>query len=135
MKKLLITLLTIGSLALLAQQATTSSDISFTANFTGTPNKWDREAAIWWIDRHNAGLDEQDTPLPKATGPEIKASYLTIIGSWITTRHQTKVNQLITQASVVVTPSERGSILDALDTKLKAGTSVADLLTAINGAP
>ena len=133
MKRYLITLLAVVGFTLLAQQsATTTSDITFSAGFTGTPNKWDRAVAIWWIDHHNSGLAEGVTPLPKSTGPEIKASYLSIISGWITLRHQNKIDELISLNSVDFTPRQRGRIFDKIHEKIAAGADVNAIITGLD---
>ena len=52
------------------------SNITFTIDFTGTPDSFDKEAAIFAIDRANNG---RETPLPYSTGAELRASYLTVL--------------------------------------------------------
>jgi hypothetical protein len=60
------------------------SNITFTLDFTGTPNSFDREAAIFAIERANSG---RETPLPYSTGAELRASYLTVLLEGVESTH------------------------------------------------
>ena len=71
------------------------SSITFTIDFSGTPDELDRRAATKNIEDENtrraADLDENGDPilppLPYGTGAELKASYLGLLGETITRAH------------------------------------------------
>lgn len=72
------------------------SDITFTIDYTGTPNRDDSDAAVYVIDRANDDLlsaDPNATLWPKSTNAEIKASYLSILLTTVTRAHDSYIQQ------------------------------------------
>lgn len=60
------------------------SNITFTINFTGTPDSGDAEAARFAVDRAN---ENRGTPLPVTPAGAMKTSYLTVLGELLTIEH------------------------------------------------
>ena len=76
------------------------SAITFSVDFSGTPDEMDRAAAQYIVDEENARRAAQvppETPLPDGTGAELKASYLQMLEQIITNAHASYLKQFRTK--------------------------------------
>jgi len=109
--------------------------ITFTnLNFTGSPDGNDTRAAKYIIKVENdrrAALDPPGTPLPDATGAEVKSSYLTILIDIISNAHTDYIRQAKEVVNSQLTTQEKQDLFGAVKDRLDSGTSVADLITDI----
>ena len=97
-----------------------SSDITWSVDYSGTPNDFDINGAKSAIDKYN---EERQTPLPNSTGAEIKASYLILCDEVIDRWHDSnareaannfiKDNQII-QRLKLASDADRAAVLAAL---------------------
>ena len=72
------------------------SNINFTIDFNGAPNRDDRAAALLVVNNENQRLLDADpnaTLLPTGTPPELKASYLEVLLAIVTRAHSSYVDQ------------------------------------------
>lgn len=60
------------------------SNITFTVDYTGTPNSGDAEAALYAVTLEN---QDRETPLPTSPNAALKTSYLTIMAELVASRH------------------------------------------------
>jgi hypothetical protein len=72
------------------------SAITFSIDFTGTPDSTDVEAAKLIIQKENdrrAALDPPEAALPDGTGAELKTSYLSLLADIVANAHGSYANQ------------------------------------------
>lgn len=80
--------------------------LTWTISFAGTPTDLDKRGATLMIEQENTrranDLDENGDPilppLPYATGPELKASYETVLGDIISKAHDSYTEQASRQS-------------------------------------
>ncbi len=101
------------------------SAITFSVDFSGTPDEFDRAAAQFVIDAENArraAADPPETPLPDSTAAEVKASYLGELGKAIDSAHANyakaartqEIEQQVRAAWSDATDAQRAAALAAL---------------------
>jgi hypothetical protein len=140
MKKELGILLLLIATTLLVAQIATPSAVSWraSANFSGA-NKYDRLAAIEWIDQANnrrTNAVPAQAALPRSTNPEIVASVAIAAEMRLQRSWDAEVNKALkTRDDSRFTAEERGQIVDAIDGKIEAGADVTAIVNAINAIP
>ena len=108
------------------------SAITFTSlTFTGTPDASDTLAAQFMVRLENARralLDPPGTPLPSATGAQLKTSYLTVLLQIVTLAHESYIAQA-TVDSARFTQAQTDQIKFNLNARLDAGETAANIVT------
>lgn len=108
-------------------------NIAISVNFTGTPDAEDQRAARHIIALENArraALTPPGTPLPTATGADVKASYLAILTGILTSAHTSYIAQSVSRDGVAerFTADELDQIRKNLVDRLNAGESKAAII-------
>ena len=70
--------------------------LTWSVDFSGNPDRSDRDAAQWLIDNENArraAMDPPLSPLPSGNGAELKASYLAVLTETINSTHASYIQQ------------------------------------------
>lgn len=102
-------------------------------NFVGTPSPDDVLAAKYIVGLENkrrASLTPPGTPLPVDTGPNLKASYLSLLLSIVTNAHAGHISQArgVPGSQLVFTDTEIETIRVNLVTRLNNGETPSSII-------
>ena len=108
--------------------------LTFTLNFTETPNEDEVRAARYIIDNENARItqaneqleeDQEPTPLyPQSTGGQLKSSYLSILSDRVGDVHASYVEQAKEALARELTVNDKRDMLVDVKEAIDAGLTI-----------
>jgi len=108
------------------------SAITFTIDFTGTPDDEDKLAALYRVRKYNEkqlSLEPPGTTLPTTPPAQLKASYLQLFADTVQTAHLSYAKQAAEDLNNRFTPAQLQSIKNNLTKRLDAGEDPDAIVT------